>query len=56
MTRNADLCYDDDKFDEDNPDFRNHMSKLLKLRARLAPIRLEMQGEAPTLRQMLRSG
>lgn len=53
VTRNADLCYDDDKFDEDNPDFRNHMSKLLKLRARLAPIRLEMQGEAPTLRQML---
>ena len=53
VTRNADLSYDEEKFDEDNPDFRSHMSKLLRLRDRLAPVRLEMQGEMPTLRQLL---
>ncbi len=53
VTRNADISYDDDKFGEADPDFRVHMSKLLKKRDRLAPVRLEMQSEAPSLRTML---
>ncbi len=53
VTRNADISYDEEKFDEDNPDFRSHMSKLLRIRDRLTPVRLEMQGDAPTLRQLL---
>ncbi len=53
VTRNADLSYDEEKFDEDNPDFRSHISKLLRQRDRLAPVRLEMQGDAPALRDQL---
>ncbi len=53
VTRNADLSYDEEKFDDDIPDFRKHMEKLLKLRERLAPVRLEMQGFAPRLQQLL---
>ena len=53
VTRNADLSYDVEKFDEDNPDFRTHISKLLRQRDRLAPVRLEMQGDAPALRKQL---
>ena len=53
VTRNADISYDDDKFDEDYIDFRTHMAKLLRQRERLAPVRLEMQGDAPILRTML---
>lgn len=53
VTRNADISYDDEKFDEDNPDFRNYMKKLLKRRERLNPVRLEMQGKAPILKKML---
>ena len=53
VTRNADLSYDEEKFDEDNPDFRTHISKLLRQRDRLAPVRLEMQGDAPALRKQL---
>ena len=53
VTRNADISYDDDKFDESAPDFRSAMVKLLRRRERLAPVRLEMQGEAPQLQQIL---
>lgn len=53
VTRNADISYDEEKFDEDDPDLRIHMTKLLRQRERLEPVRLEMQGEAPLLRQML---
>lgn len=54
VTRNADISYDDDKFDEANtPDLRSHMVKLLRLRERLAPVRLEIQGEAVGLRTLL---
>lgn len=49
VTRNADISYDDEKFDDDNPDFRSHMTKLLRIRERLSPVRLEAQGEAPEL-------
>ena len=53
VTRNADISYDDDKFDEDYVDFRTHMAKLLRQRERLSPVRLEMQGDAPQLRKTL---
>jgi len=53
VTRNADISLDEEKFDEDNPDFLNYMSKLLRKRERLAPVRLELQGNAPRLAKML---
>ncbi len=53
VTRNADLSMDEEKFDEDNYDFRCHMSALLKKRDRLAPVRLEIQGECNPLSQHL---
>ena len=45
VTRNADISLDEEKFDEDEYDYRSHMSALLKKRDRLAPVRLEIQGE-----------
>ncbi len=53
VTRNADISYDDEKFDEATPDLRSQMVKLLRQRERLAPVRLEMQGEAPRLTALL---
>ncbi|MBQ3574264.1 MAG: polyphosphate kinase 1, partial [Clostridia bacterium] len=53
VTRNADISLDEEKFDEDNPDFLNYMAKLLRKRERLAPVRLEIQGNAPGLQKML---
>ena len=53
VTRNADISLDEEKFDEDNPDFLNYMAKLLRKRERLAPVRLEIQGHAPGLAKML---
>ncbi len=49
VTRNADISYDEEKFDDDGPDFRSHMTKLLRLREWLSPVRLEAQGDAPEL-------
>ncbi|MBC8535880.1 polyphosphate kinase 1 [Feifania hominis] len=43
VTRNADISPDDEGFDDE--DYRRHMKKILKKRARLAPVRLEVQGE-----------
>lgn len=45
VTRNANLSFDDEKFDDENADYRHHMKKLLKKRDHLAPVRLELQGE-----------
>ena len=53
VTRNADISMDEEKFDEDNPDFLNYMAKLLRKRERLAPVRLEVQGKAPRLAKLL---
>ena len=53
VTRNADISLDEEKFDEDNPDFLTYMSRLLRKRERLGPVRLELQGEAPQLAKML---
>ena len=52
VTRNADLSYDE-AMDQEDLDQRAQMAKLLRRRERLAPVRLEMQGEAPVLREML---
>ena len=43
VTRNADIVAEAERFDEDE-DFRDHMTKLLKKRKRLAPVRLEIRG------------
>ncbi len=53
VTRNADISMDEEKFDEDNPDFLSYMARLLRKRDRLAPVRLELQGNAPRLAKML---
>ena len=54
VTRNADISFNDDKFEEDgDPDLVSHMVKLLKRRDRLNPVRLEVQGDVPALSQML---
>lgn len=45
VTRNADINPDDEQFDVDD-DYRVHMAKVLKKRARLAPVRMQVQGEA----------
>ncbi|WP_262397418.1 polyphosphate kinase 1 [Zongyangia hominis] len=45
ITRNADISPEDDSFEVDD-DFRLRMRKVLKKRARLAPVRMEIQGEA----------
>lgn len=42
VTRNADISFDDDKFEDIDGDFRSHMSKLLKKRNRLSIKRLEI--------------
>ena len=44
VTRNADISPEDEDY-EVGEDFRQHMKKVLKKRARLAPVRLEIQGE-----------
>ncbi|WFR59349.1 polyphosphate kinase 1 [Anaerocolumna sp. AGMB13025] len=43
VTRNADISPEDDIFEVDD-DFRERMKKVLKKRARLSPVRLEVQG------------
>ena len=45
VTRNADISFDEEKFADDEGDFRLHVSKLLKKRTRLNPVRLEVQGQ-----------
>lgn len=44
VTRNADISPEDEDYDI-NDDFRQHMKKVLRKRARLAPVRLEIQGD-----------
>ena len=53
VTRNADISPEDEDYDV-GEDFRAHMQKVLKKRSRLAPVRLEIQGDAsPELEQYL---
>ena len=42
VTRNADVSFDSDKFEDAEIDFRNYVQKLLKKRSRLAIVRLEI--------------
>ncbi|MGN1409103.1 MAG: polyphosphate kinase 1 [Eubacteriales bacterium] len=42
VTRNADISFDDEKFDDNEEDFRRQMKKLLKKRDHLAVVRLEL--------------
>lgn len=44
VTRNADISPEDEEYDV-GEDFRAHMLKVLRKRARLAPVRLEVQGK-----------
>ncbi len=44
VTRNADISPEDEAYDVDE-DFRQHMRKIVKKRSRLAPVRLEIQGD-----------
>ena len=54
VTRNADISFDEEKFSDDEGDYRLHMSRLLKKRNRLNPVRLEVQGQLDKkLRDML---
>ena len=42
VTRNADIRFDDEKFEDDEEDFRRQMKKRLKQRDHLAVVRLEL--------------
>ena len=42
VTRNADISFDDEKFEDNEEDFRLQMKKLLKQRDHLAVVRLEL--------------
>ena len=42
VTRNADVSFDSEKFEDADMDFRAHVKKLLKKRARMAIVRLEI--------------
>ncbi len=46
VTRNADISFDEEKFSDDEGDYRLHVSRLLKKRNRLNPVRLEVEGKA----------
>ncbi len=45
VTRNADISFDDEKFEDSEEDFRKQMKKLLKQRDHLAVVRLEISKE-----------
>lgn len=42
VTRNADISFDDEKFEDSDADFRRQMKKLLRQRDHLAVVRLEL--------------
>lgn len=44
ITRNADVSFDSDKFEDAEIDFRNHVKKILKKRAGMAIVRMEIGG------------
>lgn len=54
VTRNADINYAEaGLYDEEGEDLRDYMVKALRKRGRLAPVRLEMQSDAPEIRKQL---
>ena len=42
VTRNADVSFDSEKFEDSETDFRNYVEKRLRKRATLAIVRLEI--------------
>ena len=44
ITRNADISFYEEKFGDEETDYRQYMKKLLKKRKSLNPVRLEIQG------------
>lgn len=52
VTRNADISYEE-RYDDEAVELRSHMTKLIRQRDRLAPVRLELQGRAPALEEAL---
>ena len=42
VTRNADISFDDEKFEDNEVDFRSHIGKLVKKRDYIAVVRLEL--------------
>ena len=46
VTRNADIDPDGEGVEEEE-DYRQHMKKVLKLRSRLQPVRMELEGDLP---------
>lgn len=55
VTRNADLTIDEENFDEESYDYRSYMASILKKRDRLAPVRLEVQGNKSSLAELVAS-
>lgn len=53
VTRSADISFDTDEMDEDNVDYREYMSKLLRSRDRLVPVWLEIEGNTHELGKLL---
>ncbi len=47
-TRNADISFDDEKFEDSEEDFRRQMKKLLKKRDHLSVVRLELSASVST--------
>ena len=56
VTRNADISFDDEKFEDNEEDFRRQMKKLLKQRDNLAVVRLELSASISAEFQRILSG
>lgn len=56
VTRNADISFDDEKFEDNEDDFRRQMKKLLKQRDHLSVVRLELSTQVSSDFQKLLSG
>lgn len=52
VTRNADISLDDEKFDDDDSDYRSRMSQLVKKRDRLRAVRLEVMGRKKDVKEL----
>ena len=55
VTRNADISFDDEKFEDNEDDFRRQMKKLLKQRDHLSVVRLELSTQVSSEFQKLLS-
>ena len=56
VTRNADISFDEEKFEDNDADYLKHVRELLKKRDWMIPVRLEIEGKYnDMLTQMLRT-